>query len=331
MREHVFVDRRQGGWERLEALLDRAARKGLRSLSAEELEELALGYRAATTDLAAAQSRAYSPQLREYLNRLTARAYACVHGAAAPGGWSNVARFFGTSFPREVRRSGKIILATSALFVAATIVAYWLVSVRPANVYALLPDAEIPYISKSLHDSNFAFDRNFAPTMSSMIITNNIRVAMMAFAGGIATLGYLTLWAILNNGLMLGGLGALFAAKGFGYDFWATIAPHGFIELTSIQIAGAAGLQLALAILAPGRLRRIDALKAAGRRAGVLLIGVAGLLVVAGTIEGFVSPQRTSETFRIGFGLVTAVGLIAYFSLAGRTRATSTEAGGAAS
>ena len=319
VRERVFVARRQAGWERLEALLERAGRKGLRALAPAELQELALLYRSATSDLAAAQSRAYTSDLRAYLNRLTARAYAYVHVGIAPGGWTNVATFFSATFPREVRRSSKIILATSTLFVVAAIVAYWLVSVRPANAYALLPAGEIPYITKSLHDTNFAFDTSFAPAMSSMIITNNIQVSMMAFAGGIATLGYLTLWAILNNGLMLGGLGALFAQKGYGLDFWATIAPHGFIELTSIQIAGAAGLQMAFAILAPGRLRRIDALKLAGRRAGVLMIGVAGLLVIAGTFEGFVSPQRTSEAFRIGVGLLTGVLLTAYLSLAGRS------------
>ena len=318
MRERTFVDRRQGGWERLEALLDRATRKGLRSLNGEELQELALLYRSATSDLAAAQSRAYSPELRAYLNRLTARAYAYVHVGTAPGGWSNIARFFGSTFPNEVRRSGGIIAGTSALFVISALVAYWLVSIRPANAYAVLPGGDIPVITKSLHDSNFGFDRDFAPTMSSMIITNNIEVAMLAFAGGILTLGYLTLWAILNNGLMVGGLAALFTQKGFGLDFWATISPHGYIELTAIQISGAAGLQLALAILAPGRLRRIDALKIAARRAGVLLIGVAGMLVVAGTIEGFISPQRTSEWFRIGFGACTGIALIAYFSLAGR-------------
>ena len=106
--------------------------------------------------------------------------------------------------------------------------------------------------------------------------------------------------------------------KGFGSDFYATIAPHGVIELTSIQIAGAAGLLLAQAIVMPGRLRRIDALKANARRAGTLMIGVAGLLCIAGTIEGFVTPQRTTEIFRFGFGAVTAVALIAYFGLCGR-------------
>jgi uncharacterized membrane protein SpoIIM required for sporulation len=124
----------------------------------------------------------------------------------------------------------------------------------------------------------------------------------------------------------VGAFGALFSQKGFGLDFWATIAPHGFIELTSIQIAGAAGLQLAQAIIAPGRMRRIDAIKIAGRRAGVLMIGVAGLLVIAGTIEGFVTPQRTSIDFRFGVGLLTGVLLAGYFALAGRSRGATTTA-----
>ncbi len=317
MRERTFVARRQDGWQRLEGLLERADRRGLQQLAPGELRELALLYRAATSDLAAAKSREYDAALRAYLNRLTARAYVLVYAGNARGGWSRVAAFFGSVFPREVRRSGPIIAATSALFVAGWIVAYWLVALKPTNAYALLPAAQIPLVTKSLHDSNFAFDRHFAPAISSLIITNNIRVAMVAFAGGM-TLGVLTLWEILNNGLMVGGLGALFAAKGFGTDFWATIAPHGIIELSSIQIAGAAGLLLAQAIIAPGRVRRIDALKANARRAGVLMIGVAGLLVIAGMIEGFVTPQRTSEVFRFGVGALTAVLLVAYFGLCGR-------------
>jgi len=317
VRERVFIARRERGWERLEALLARVDRTGLRDVGRDELRELALLYRAATTDLAAARSRAYGDELRAYLNRLTARAYAVVYAGSARGGWSRVATFARSTFPREFRRSGAIVAATSALFIVAWIVAYTFVAIRPANAYAFLPASAIPTITKSLHDSNFGFDRTQAPAVSSMIITNNIRVAMLAFAGGM-TLGLLTLWEILNNGVMVGGLGALFASKGFGTDFWATIAPHGVIELTSIQIAGAAGLLLAQAIVAPGRLRRADALKANARRAGVLMIGVAGLLVVAGTIEGFVSPQRTSETLRFGIGALTAIGLIAYLGFAGR-------------
>jgi len=155
--------------------------------------------------------------------------------------------------------------------------------------------------------------------MSSEIITNNIRVAAVAFAGGM-TCGVLTLWIVLQNGLMLGGLGALFARANFGLDFWATIAPHGVIELSAIQVAGGAGLLLAAAIVAPGRVRRIDALVRNAQRAGTLGLGTAAMLVVAGTIEGFVSPQRLSPSLRLGIGALTAIALVLYFALAGRTK-----------
>ena len=317
MRQRTFVARRQPDWERLEALVDRAARRGVRALAPEELTELALRFRAATSDLAAAQSRAYAPEVTAYLNRLTARAYAIVHAGVAPAGWAQIVEFFARTFPREVRRAWRPIAATTAVFAIAATVSYAAVANHPANAYAFLSGGQLPVIDKSLHDSNFGFDRARSPLMSSEIITNNIKVTMVAFAGGM-TLGIVTLWAILTNGLMLGTLGALFASHGYGSDFWATIAPHGVIELTSIQIAGAAGIALAQAVVAPGRLRRIDALKASARRAGVLMIGVAALLVVAGTIEGFVTPQRTPEWFRLGFGAVTAVLLFGYFGLAGR-------------
>jgi uncharacterized membrane protein SpoIIM required for sporulation len=134
------------------------------------------------------------------------------------------------------------------------------------------------------------------------------------------TVGGLTLWILIQNGLMLGGLGALFAHAGFGLDFWATIAPHGVIELSAIQVAGGAGLLLAAAIVAPGRVRRVDALVRNARRAGTHALGPAALLVVAGTIEGFVSPQRLSPAVRIGIGTLTALGLLAYVTLAGGSK-----------
>jgi uncharacterized membrane protein SpoIIM required for sporulation len=324
MRERSFVVRRQEGWERLEALLALADRRGLRAFDAEQLTELGRRYRATTSDLATARSRAYSPNLVGYINRLTARAHAYVYAGNDRGGWDRLATFFAATFPREVRASWKTIGVCTAVFLVATLVSYWLVAQRPLNVYALLPSSQIPLIRRSLHDSNFAFDATVAPAMSSYIITNNIRVAAIAFAGGM-TGGIVTLWEILNNGLMLGGLGALFAQKGFGLDFWATIAPHGVIELSAIQLAGSAGLLLAGAILAPGRLRRIDALKRNARRAGTLISGVAAMLVVAGTIEGFVSPLRTSIPFRLGVGALTAVVLAWYFALAGRAAAGRAE------
>jgi uncharacterized membrane protein SpoIIM required for sporulation len=314
----TFVERRTAAWSELDTLMRRASRRGLRRLQPEDVEQIGRLYRAVTSDLAYATGRGYDVRLIAYLNRLVARAHAYVYGGAATTGWQRIAQFYTQSFPREFRCSFAYIGICAAITIIAAVVAYVLVRAHPGDAYALLPDQLIPaQIRKSLHDSNFAFDPSTSPAVASAIITNNIRVAIMAFAGCV-TLGVLTLWIILFNGLMLGGVGALFANAGFGTDFWATVAPHGVIELTAIQIAGGAGLLISAGILAPGRLRRRDAIAAAARRAGVLIAGVASMLLAAGTIEGFFSPLRLPASDRIAVGVVTAIALIGYFGFAGR-------------
>lgn len=271
-------------------------------------------YRIVTSDLAFAQSRGYDAQVLEYLNRLTARAHAYVYGRAAEGGWRRVGRFFTETFPLEVRASWVPIAACIALTVFCASIAWMVVMNRPADAAALLPPSMIPaHITKSLHNSNFAFSSQQSSEMSSLIITNNIRVCVTAFAAGIVTLGFFTIYIIALNGFMLGALGALYAQAGFGRDFWVTVAPHGFIELTAIQIAGGAGLLLAAGVLLPGRLRRRDAIVQNAKRAGVLIAGVAAMLCVAGTIEGFFSPLRFGEPVRAGVGIATAILLLVYF------------------
>jgi uncharacterized membrane protein SpoIIM required for sporulation len=318
MNQRVFVDRRSSAWQRLETLLVHA-RRGIRSMSAEDVNELGRLYRAITSDLAYAQGQAYDAAILAYLNRLTARAHAQIYRNTATGGWGRIGGFFAQGFPREFRRSFGWIALCCALTIACAVVSYVLVRSHPGDAYALLPSSMVPdQIRKSLHDSNFGFDRGYSPEMSAFIITNNVRVAILAFAGCI-TLGVVTLYLIVFNGLMLGALGALYSNAGFGSDFWATVAPHGVIELTAIQIAGAAGLLIVAGLLAPGRLRRRDAIALNARRAGTLILGVASMLVVAGTIEGFISPQRWAITTRESIGAITALGLILYFGFAGRS------------
>jgi uncharacterized membrane protein SpoIIM required for sporulation len=321
MTQTMFVERRSATWERLDGLLVRAGRRGVRALPPGEIAELGRLYRGTTSDLAYAKGSGFDRVLLEYLNRLTARAHAYVYGATLESGYSRVGRFYGETLPREFRRSIAYTAICTALTVACAVVAYVLIRTHPADAYALLSSGMIPdEIKKSLHDSNFGFDRSYSPAMATEIIANNIKVAIIAF-GGCITLGYLTLEIIIENGLMLGGLGALFTNAGFGYDFWATIAPHGVIELTAIQIAGGAGLLIAAGVMYPGRLSRRDAIAVNAKRAGTLIVGVASMLVVAGTIEGFLSPQRWPPEVRIAIGTVTAVALLLYFGLAGRREA----------
>ena len=316
MRERRFVAARRERWDRLAALVDRASARGVRALAPAEIDDLALTYRAATSDLAIARARGEDPAILDHLNRLTARAHAVVYVAVARSGWNRARAFVLRDFPREVRRSWRPIGFCAALTVVSALIAYASVLHDAANAHALLPGMALPPVTRALHDSNFGFDRAYSPAAASEIITNNVRVSAIAFAGGI-TGGLLTAWIILTNGLMVGVLAALYQSAGFGADFWATIAPHGVIELSAIQISGGAGLLLAAGFLRPGRARRADAMVVAARRAATLVIGVALLLCVAGTIEGFVSPQRLPIPARAAIGLLTAVTLLAYLCCAG--------------
>jgi uncharacterized membrane protein SpoIIM required for sporulation len=320
--QRTFVERRSPAWEQLEALLRTIGRSGIRQLSPEAIEEVGRLYRSATSDLAYAQGRRYDARLLGYLNRLTARAHAQVYGGRAETGRARIAKFYTRTFPREFRRSLIPFAVCTLLTVVAAIASYVVVRTHPSDAYALLPSSLVTdHIQKSLHDSNFKFDTGDSPLAASQIITNNIKVAIIAFAGCV-TLGLSTIYIIIFNGLMLGGLGAMYTNAGFGYDFWATIAPHGVIELTAIQIAGAAGLLVAAGIVAPGRFRRRDAVRQNAERAGILFAGVASMLLVAGTIEGFYSPLRLPPEARIGFGCVTAILLILYFAFAGQQKPT---------
>jgi uncharacterized membrane protein SpoIIM required for sporulation len=317
VRQSVFVARRKAGWDRLEELLAALDRRGFRSLAPGELSEVGRLYRWATSDLAYADGRRFDPTLRAYLNRLTARAHAFVYGAKSTGEPNRFRRFFTHAFPAEFRRSKWYVVACAVLFASSAALAYWLVTIKPVDAYALLPAELISPLHGSLHDTNFKFDHDLAPAVSSAIMTNNIRIAIITFAGG-ALLALPTFYFLIFNGLMVGGTGALYTNAGYGYDFWATIAPHGCIELTAIVISAAAGTMLAAPIFNPGRLRRIDALKRSARRAGILILGVCCMLVVAGTIEGFFSPLRFSPQARLTVGAATIVLMIAYFGFVGR-------------
>lgn len=328
LRQAVFVEQRRSGWQRLEQLLDAAERRGLSGLAPEDVDELGVLYRWVTSDLAFATGRGYDAGLQAYLNRLTARAHAVVYAGAAEGGWERVFTFFRTTFPAEVYRSRGVILLSALIFVAAALLAHYLIRQQPLDAYVLLPAQFLEPIHKGLHETNFVSAQRGlgAPALSALIMQNNIRLAFYAFAGGL-TLGIVTVYLLGFNGLVLGGLAALYESAGFGRDFWATIAPHGIIELTAVQIASGAGLLLAASIIAPGRLQRRDALRRNAARAGVLIIGVTSMLAVAGFIEGFISPDNFSPSFRLAFGAATAVGMAAYFSggwrraiVAGQTR-----------
>ena len=132
------------------------------------------------------------------------------------------------------------------------------------------------------------------------------------------TAGVYTLLIMMQNGFMLGSLLGLASHHEF-FDLWNFVIGHGVIELSVIGIAGGAGLILTYAILNPGNLTRRDAIYLAGREALILLIGAALMLIVAGLIEGFISPREfLPSPIKWGVGIGSGILMYSYFLLSGR-------------
>jgi uncharacterized membrane protein SpoIIM required for sporulation len=93
---------------------------------------------------------------------------------------------------------------------------------------------------------------------------------------------------------------------------------HGVLELSCIFIAGGAGLLIGSAMVIPGDLSRADALKSRGKDAVRLMMGVAVFLVVAGLIEGFISPAPINPKIKFSIGALTGLALYSYLLVAGR-------------
>ena len=154
---------------------------------------------------------------------------------------------------------------------------------------------------------------------ASSILTHNIQVTIYAFALG-AIFGLGTLYILAYNGANIAAVVALTYRAGFGNDLVIFMAAHGVIELSCIFMAGGAGLLIGTAMVLPGDLSRSDALKTRGKDAIRLMMGVATLLVIAGIIEGFISPALIHPGFKFATAGLTGVALYSYLLLAGPMR-----------
>jgi uncharacterized membrane protein SpoIIM required for sporulation len=204
------------------------------------------------------------------------------------------ARFVLFDVPREIRRSGRPILLAATLLFLPGIIAGTAVIQHPAVAAVFIPPSMLDRaeggVKRSADGSGYIEDPQiFRPVMASRIIANNVQVTFFAFAAGV-TAGIGTLILLVLNGVSLGGVIGLYQSKGILPLLIAFVAPHGVLELSAICIAGGGGFLIAAALLIPGRRTRRRALAENGRRAIMLIAGSTMLLIVAGLLEGLISP-----------------------------------------
>jgi uncharacterized membrane protein SpoIIM required for sporulation/uncharacterized RDD family membrane protein YckC len=322
---HAIVASGTPRWSSFALRLDRAQRGGLKSLGEDGVRDFVAEYRDLAADLARLQTAARGRERDEvfYLSRLMSGAHNLLYRGRALT-WKDVWRTFAVDAPREVRRSWRPIALAALLLFGPAIIAYTAVVRTPAVARVFIPPSMLDRaeegVRRAREGRGYIQDPElYRPVMATSIIANNVQVTFAAFAMGIA-FGIGTVIVLVTNGVSLGGVFGLYASKGIGRLLVAFVAPHGVLELTAICIGAGAGLLLAAALLVPGNRPRGVALRENGRRAIRLIAASTVLLLIAGTLEGFVSPIETWPlSWKLAVSAVTAVFLTLYL-LGGRRR-----------
>lgn len=314
-----WLEKRKPHWDRLEAIVRRSGRRGVSALSYRELQELGLLYRQVASDLASIRQGPADRRLTAYLNQLLARAHNLIYMGrrAGPGG---IWLFYRRTFPQVFRATFTYTLTAFIMFLAAAVVGF----------LAALGDASFqrfflgPQMSDTIERRQMWTESilTIKPLASSAIMTNNLAVSFTTFALGI-TAGLGTAYMMAVNGLLIGVIGAACWQAGMGLRLAGFVAPHGVLELPSIFMAAGAGLLVARGLLFPGSLPRREALAVYGGSGVRLALGIIPLLVIAGVIEGFISPTALPLAPRFVFAAALFGLLALYLSRAGRSSEAS--------
>jgi uncharacterized membrane protein SpoIIM required for sporulation len=314
-------------WRDLESLLAALEGRPDRRLNPAEAEQLQELYATAAADLNRVTHGALAPELRQYLERLVARAYAELYFAPPvrsdlwqPRRWL---RIF-TAFPETFRRhAGYFALAMLITLLGC---AFGGLAVRydPASVDVLLPADYLRNPGHRVHEEEEGQGRHLhsaqtEAAFSAQLIRHNIEVALLAAALGV-TFGIGTALLLFENGVLLGAVAIHYAQQGFGLFMMAWLLPHGVFEIPSILIAGQAGLYLARVLL---RRREDRNVRESMREWLVLVAGLAMMLVWAGFMEAFVSQHHEPVLpywFKVAVAAAELVLLTIYLLLIGRRK-----------
>lgn len=307
-----YLAHNRPSWDRLSQLTKQVqSRPG--TLQPLEVDEFLRLYQRVSSQLSFARHHYKDPSLTAELNQLTADANAALYRRTASPA-AGLRRFFVISFPAAVWKLRRAV-ATAALitFLPAAIMAIWFAQ-SPAALDAAAPEAlRAAYVEE---DFEAYYSSEPAGQFATKVLVNNIQVSFLAFALGVfCCVG--TVYVLAYNGANIGMALGVFAAAGQQPKFWGLILPHGLLELSAVVIAGAAGLSMGWAIIAPGDRTRSGAFTEEARRSVAVVLGLVLAFIVAGIIEGFVTPGLPTVP-RIAVGVVVETAFVVYIVSFGR-------------
>lgn len=303
----AYVLEHAGQWQRLEQLTRRGR------LTGAEADELVEAYQRVATHLSVVRTQAPDAQVVAYLSVLLARARTRAAGTRV-GTWRAVRSFVTERFPAALYRLRWWWLGCLAGNVVVTgVMMLWLLA-HPDVEQSLLSPAEID----QLVQEDFAgyYSQYAAGSFATQVWVNNAWVTALCLALGV--LGLPVIWLLFQNMANLAVIGAIMTRNDAGLQFWGLLLPHGLLELTAVFVAAGVGLRLFWSWVSPGSLSRSRSMAREGRTAATVALGLVGVLLVSGLIEGFVTPSGLPTWARLAIGVLAELVFLAYVFVLGR-------------
>lgn len=317
LKSHRFRIEREQSWRELENILKAIERKGIKSLSDEQIVALPRLYRSTLSSLSVARATSLDQGVIVYLESLSSRAYYILYGSQVSLG-NRIITFFRRDWPMAAKALWRETTISAALTLLAAVLAFVLVKNNPDWFYTFMPDSmadgRTPAASaESLRETLYHDgDSDGLGVFASFLFSHNSKVAMFCFALGFAFC-IPTAILLLYNGFVLGSFIAIFSEKSLGFEVGGWLIIHGATEIFAIILAGAAGMHIGKAVAFPGDLTRTESASKAGGTASLLMAGVIIMLFFAGLLEGFGRQLITNDWVRYGIGIGTLTMWLGYF------------------
>lgn len=323
MKQLAFEQQYIDTWQRYDALCEDLEKSGKkRELNNEERYELPTLYRRICQHYALAKQRHYSPHLINALHQRVLKGHQHIYHHQGSALW-RLLEFLWITFPCQLRRHWKYFWLASALFYLPAIATGVACYFDKEVIYSIMPDKQVFMMEYMYDPSNKHIGRSLEDQGESRVvmlgyyIMNNISIDFRTFAMGLLA-GIGTVFILLYNGVVIGGVAGHLSQLGFTDTFWPFVSGHGSFELTAIAVSGAAGMRLAKPLFAPGQYSRIDALKLGGRDSVQLALGAGFMTFIAAFIEAFWSPSGVPNGAKYAVAAVLWFITFAYLYWGGR-------------
>lgn len=277
MREPLFVKQNAEQWKHFE------------QAPVTDPDEVAERFIKITDDLAYAKTFYPKSKTTEYLNGLAAKLHQTIYKNKTEKR-NRFITFWTFELPVLFKTYERQLLYSFIFFFVFCLMGILSAKYDPNFLRLILGDQYVDMTNDNIAKGDpfgvYKGDREFLMFMG--IAANNIFVSLVIFVSGIIfSVG--TVYHLFTNGIMLGSFEYYFFSKGFGVQSILVIWIHGTIEISSIIIAGAAGLVLGNSLLFPKTYTRLASLKKGAKDGMKLAIGLVPLFIIAATFESFVT------------------------------------------